>query len=58
MSDSNEVIIAGACRTSIGALQGALSSLTAPQLGSIVIKEAVSRAGILLQMNWASTSPE
>lgn len=41
-----EVIIAGACRTPIGAFQGALASVPAPELGAIVIKEAVKRAGI------------
>lgn len=46
MSVLNEVVIASACRTPIGAFNGALSSLTAPQLGSIVIKEALNRAGI------------
>ncbi|MBI5404480.1 MAG: thiolase family protein [Ignavibacteriae bacterium] len=41
-----EVVIVSAVRTPIGSFQGALSSLTAPQLGAIAIKEAVSRAGI------------
>ncbi len=41
-----EVIIAGACRTPIGAFQGALASLPAPELGAIAVKEAVRRAGI------------
>ncbi len=41
-----QVVIASACRTPIGSFQGALSSLTAPGLGSIVIQEAVRRAGI------------
>lgn len=41
-----EVVIASACRTPIGALQGSLSSLPGPKLGSIVIKEALQRAGI------------
>ncbi|MDD5362838.1 MAG: thiolase family protein [Ignavibacteria bacterium] len=41
-----EVVIVSAVRTPIGSFQGALASLTAPQLGAIVIKEAVSRAGI------------
>ena len=41
-----EVVIVSAVRTPIGSFQGALSSLTAPQLGAIVIKEAVKRAGI------------
>jgi len=40
------VVIVSAVRTPIGSFQGSLSSLTAPQLGAIVIKEAVKRAGI------------
>lgn len=39
------VILAGA-RTPIGAFQGSLASLTAPQLGAIAIREALRRAGI------------
>jgi acetyl-CoA C-acetyltransferase len=42
----NEVVIASACRTPIGSFRGSLSSQTAPQLGAIVIREAVKRAGI------------
>jgi acetyl-CoA C-acetyltransferase len=41
-----EVVIVSACRTPIGSFGGALSSLTAPKLGAIVIEEAVKRAGI------------
>ncbi len=41
-----EVVIVSAVRTPIGSFQGLLSSLSAPQLGAIVIKEAVKRAGI------------
>lgn len=41
-----EVVIVSAVRTPIGSFQGTLSSLSAPQLGAIVIKEAVKRAGI------------
>jgi acetyl-CoA C-acetyltransferase len=41
-----EVVIVSAVRTPIGSFQGALSSLSAPQLGAIVIKESVKRAGI------------
>ncbi len=41
-----EVVIVSAVRTPIGSFQGVLANLTAPQLGAIVIKEAVSRAGI------------
>ncbi len=39
-------VILSAVRTPIGAFMGSLSQLTAPQLGSIVIKEAVQRAGV------------
>ncbi len=46
MAELNEVVIASACRTPIGSFNGSLSSLSAPQLGSIVIKEALRRAGI------------
>jgi acetyl-CoA C-acetyltransferase len=46
MSKFTEVVIASACRTPIGAFNGALSSFTAPQLGSIAIKEALQRAGL------------
>jgi acetyl-CoA C-acetyltransferase len=40
------VVIASACRTPIGSFGGTLSSLSAPQLGSIVILEALQRAHI------------
>ncbi|MFZ5444130.1 MAG: acetyl-CoA C-acetyltransferase [Myxococcota bacterium] len=43
---AREVVIVGAARTAIGAFQGALSSLTAPQLGAIAIKAAIERAGL------------
>lgn len=39
-------VILAAARTPIGAFMGALSSLSAPQLGAIAIKEAVQRAGV------------
>jgi acetyl-CoA C-acetyltransferase len=42
----NEVVIASACRTPIGKFQGALSSFTAPQLGSLALAEALRRAGV------------
>ncbi len=41
-----EVYIVSIARTPIGSLSGALSSLTAPQLGAAAIKAAVERAGI------------
>ena len=40
-----EVVIASAVRTPIGSFQGALSSLSASQLGAVAVKEAVKRAG-------------
>lgn len=40
------VVIVSAVRTPIGSFNGALSSLTATQLGAVAIKEAVERAGI------------
>ncbi|WP_029201172.1 acetyl-CoA C-acetyltransferase [Oribacterium sp. NK2B42] len=40
------VYILGACRTPIGKMGGALSSLKAIDLGELVIKEGVKRAGI------------
>ena len=41
-----EVVVLGTARTAQGSFQGALSTLTAPQLGSIAIKAALERAGI------------
>lgn len=43
---SKKVVIAGACRTAIGKMGGALSTTPAPVLGSIVIEEALKRAGV------------
>src|SRR5256714_7679450 len=40
----DDVVIVSAVRTPIGKFQGALSDLTAPQLGALVVKEAVHRA--------------
>lgn len=40
------VVIAGAARTPMGGFQGALSDMTAAQLGGIAIKAALSGAGI------------
>lgn len=42
----NQTVIVGAARTPVGSFLGALASLSATQLGSIAIKEAVKRAGI------------
>jgi len=46
VSDATTPVILSACRTPIGKYLGGLSSLTAPQLGAIVVREAVRRAGI------------
>lgn len=42
----NDVVVCGFARTPIGKMNGALSSLTATQLGAHVIKESLNRAGI------------
>ena len=44
-ADKTPVIVA-ATRTPIGKFLGGLSSLTAPQLGAIAVREAVRRAGV------------
>ncbi|MDD3204121.1 MAG: acetyl-CoA C-acetyltransferase [Lachnospiraceae bacterium] len=41
-----KVVLAGACRTAIGVMGGALSNTPAPDLGTVVIKEALKRAGV------------
>ena len=43
---SKKVVLAGACRTAIGTMGGSLSTIPAAELGSIVIKEALNRAGV------------
>ncbi|HEX2485823.1 MAG TPA: acetyl-CoA C-acyltransferase, partial [Myxococcota bacterium] len=43
---STDVVIAGAARTPIGAFQGTLAALPAPELGAVAIREAVKRAGL------------
>lgn len=45
-----EVVIVSAVRTAIGSFGGALKEVPAVDLGAIVIKEAVSRAGIKPEM--------
>ncbi len=41
-----DVVIVSAVRTAVGRFQGALSDLSATQLGALVVREAVLRAGI------------
>lgn len=43
---SRKVVLAGACRTAIGTMGGSLSTTPAADLGAIVIKEALERAGV------------
>lgn len=43
---SNEVVIVSAVRTAIGSFLGSLKNVSAVELGSIVIKEALNRAGV------------
>ncbi len=41
-----DVVIVSAVRTAVGKFQGALSEMSAVQLGAVVVREAVRRAGI------------
>ncbi len=43
---AKEIVIASACRTAIGSYGGTLKNTPAVELGAVVIKEAVNRAGI------------
>ena len=43
---AKKIVLAGACRTAIGKMGGALSTTPAVDLGAIVIKEALKRAGV------------
>ena len=42
----SEIVIAGAVRTPVGAFNGGLSSVSASQLGAVVIKEVLKRARV------------
>src|SRR5215471_4065020 len=46
MAELDQVVIISACRTPVGKFQGSLSDLSATQLGAIVVREAVKRAGV------------
>ena len=43
---SRKIVLAGACRTAIGSMGGTLSAVPAAELGTIVIREALKRAGV------------
>lgn len=40
------VVVASACRTPLGSFNGSLASLSAPELGSVAIREVLDRAGL------------
>src|SRR5712692_10574138 len=44
MAAFDDVVIISGCRTAVGKFQGSLSDSSAPQLGAIVVREAVRRA--------------
>ena len=46
MAAFDDVVIISGCRTAVGKFQGSLSDLSASQLGAIVVREAVKRAGL------------
>jgi acetyl-CoA C-acetyltransferase len=46
MAAFDDVVIISGCRTAVGKFQGGLSDLSAPQLGAVVVREAVKRAGL------------
>ena len=46
MAANDEVVIISGCRTPVGKFQGSLSDMSATQLGAIVVREAVKRAGL------------
>lgn len=43
---SKKVVIASACRTAVGSMGGQLSTVPATEMGAVVIKEALKRAGV------------
>src|ERR1700704_1154258 len=46
MASFDDVVIISGCRTPVGKFQGSLSDFSAPQLGAIVVREAVKRAAL------------
>ena len=49
MAALDDVVIISGCRTPVGKFQGSLSGFRAPELGAIVVREAVKRAGLAPQ---------
>ncbi len=46
MGDPREAVVVSGCRTAIGKFMGSLATTPAPQLGAVVIREAIRRAAI------------
>src|SRR5260221_7632875 len=46
MPNDFETVILSACRTPIGSFGGVFKNLTAVDLGAVVIREAIARAGV------------
>src|SRR3954463_3084289 len=49
MADRREAVIISAARTPTGKFLGALKGFTAPQLGALVVRESVRRAGVAVE---------
>jgi acetyl-CoA C-acetyltransferase len=46
MAAFDDVVIISGCRTAVGKFQGSLADLSATQLGAVVVREVVKRAGV------------
>ena len=46
VSTMKEVYVVNCCRTAVGSFGGSLKDTPAPELGAIVVKEALNRAGV------------
>jgi acetyl-CoA C-acetyltransferase len=49
MPENREAVIISAARTPTGKFQGTLKGFTAPQLGALVVRESVKRAGVAVE---------
>jgi acetyl-CoA C-acetyltransferase len=50
MNNRHEVVIVGAARSAIGSFGGSLKDIAACELGTVVVREAIARAGIAAGM--------
>ena len=46
MGELKEVVIVSGCRTAVGSFGGSLKGVSAIDMGALVVKEAVKRAGM------------